>query len=70
MEEKIKLINVDNNDPLYKYKYYYSYEFELGFKIKEHPTEFPCDTIDTYIDLLSQRFKRDLEIQFKESKQK
>jgi len=43
----------------------------LGFKIEEHPTDlFPHDNIDLYIDLLSQRFKRDLEIQFKESKQK
>ena len=69
-KEKIKLVKVDDNDPLFKHKYYYVYEFELGFKIEEHPTDFfPHDNIDLYIDLLSQRFKRDLEIQFKESKQ-
>jgi hypothetical protein len=67
MEEKIKLIKIDESDPLFKHKYYYVYEFDLGFKIEEHPTDlFPHDNID----LLSQRFKRDLEIQFKESKQK
>ena len=71
MEEKIKLIKIEENDLIFKHKYYYIYEFELGFKIEEHPTEFfPQDNIDLYIELLSQRFKRDLEILFKELKEK
>ncbi len=69
MEEKIKLIKIDRNDSLFKPKYYYVYEFELGFKLEEHPIQFfPHDSIDLYIDLLSQKFKGDLEKQFKESK--